>query len=233
MVPLPRRPVPRAARGQGDQVRTRRRVTLYSERFFPWLLDRVDPPELRTLRRDVLADVGTRILEIGFGTGLSLSGYPPSVRAIVAIDPADAMRRYAARRIAAWGGQVDMRVAAGERLPFADGSFDSAVSILTLCSVGDPVAVADELHRVLRPGGTLHVIEHVVAKTTRAARWQRRCDPVQHILGCGCHLTRDTEATLRRAGFRFERIGRGPLVGDPPLVNRLFPAIWGKAARER
>jgi ubiquinone/menaquinone biosynthesis C-methylase UbiE len=206
-------------------------VGVYSDLIFPWMLDRADPPALRGLRRDVLRDVGGRVLEIGFGTGLSLACYPREVRRIVAVEPAGAMNRFAAPRVEAWGGTLEMHTLAGERLPFPDASFDSAVSILTLCSVRDPAAVAGELRRVLRPGGGLHVIEHVAAATGRAAWCQRRLDPLHRVVACGCSLRRDTEATLVEAGFRFQRIERGPLTGDPPLVNRLFPAIWGKASR--
>jgi ubiquinone/menaquinone biosynthesis C-methylase UbiE len=196
------------------------------------LLDRADPAALQSLRREVLRDVSGRILEIGFGTGVSLPGYPPHVRRLVAIEPAASMARFSAPRIAAWGGSVEMHPLAGERLPFADAEFDSAVTLLTLCSVSDPVMVAGELCRVLRPGGALHFIEHVAASSPRAARWQRRLDPLQRVVACGCNLTRDTEATLAGVGFRFERIERGPLPGDPPLMKHLFPTIWGKAVRQ-
>ena len=84
-------------------------------------------------------------LSIGVGTG-RFAG-PLGVR--VGIDPARAVLDYAVER----GISVVRGVA--EALPFADGSFDYALSVTTICFVDDATTMLEEAYRVLRPGGTL------------------------------------------------------------------------------
>jgi ubiquinone/menaquinone biosynthesis C-methylase UbiE len=74
---------------------------------------------------------------------------------------------------------VEVIHAAAETLPMAERSFDTAVSVLTLCSVADPARVLAELHRVLRDDGRLIVLEHGLAETPGVAKWQARLDWLQ------------------------------------------------------
>lgn len=107
----------------------------------------------------------------------------------------------------------------GEALDFPDGEFDSAVATWVLCSVARPDAVAAQLRRVLRPGGTLLVIEHVRSDHPLVGALQGALDVVWPLFSGGCHLGRDTVEVLRAAGFTLEqattfRFGIPPL--DPP-----------------
>jgi ubiquinone/menaquinone biosynthesis C-methylase UbiE len=67
----------------------------------------------------------------------------------VGIDPAHAVLCYAAKR-----GIVAVQAVA-EALPFADGLFDRALCVTTICFVDDPGAMLHEARRVLKPGGVL------------------------------------------------------------------------------
>ncbi|MDE3065324.1 MAG: methyltransferase domain-containing protein, partial [Acidobacteriota bacterium] len=102
----------------------------------------------------------------------------------------------------------------GESVPLEDRSCDAALITFTLCTVADPQRVLSEVRRLLRPGGTLHVLEHGRAPDPGVARWQGRLDPLQQRLFDGCHLTRDVRETLASAGFEFiwseSRFARGP-----------------------
>ena len=71
-----------------------------------------------------------------------------------------------------------------------------------------------EVHRVVRPGGAFHFLEHGIAPDPGVVRWQRRIEPVQKRLAGGCHLTRDPVALVTAAGFTVEhvesRFAKGP-----------------------
>src|SRR5262249_33839656 len=125
-------------------------VSFYDEVVFPWLCDLVlGRPFVGRYRRELLEQVSGDVLELGFGTGLNLPHYPAHVRRITAIDPSRGMRRRARRRLARSRIQVELRLLGGERLPFADGSFDCVVSTWTLCSIRDVGRALAEAHRVL------------------------------------------------------------------------------------
>jgi len=158
---------------------------------FMWPLERA---YLGALRRKLIAGAQGRVLEIGAGTGASLQHYPhPAFDAVLA-DPEIAMLR----RVR---GSVPRLAAAAESLPFPGSSFDTVISMLVLCTVGDPERALAEVRRVLRPGGRLLLMEHVRSADPRAARMQSRLTPTWMSIARGCHLDRDTEATVRRAGF--------------------------------
>ena len=89
----------------------------------------------------------------------------------------------------------------GQSLPFADDSYDAALSTWTLCTIPDVAAALREVRRVLKPGGTLHFVEHGLAPDEPVRRWQRRLEPIQKRMVGGCHLTRPIVDLLTAAGF--------------------------------
>jgi len=176
---------------------------LYERRVFPWLNDKVNAdPALVQMRADALRDAHGETLEIGFGSGLNLEHYPAAVSKLVAIEPNDGMLVRARERIARVGFPVQVIQATAESLPLPERSVDTAVSMLTLCSVSDPDQVLEELHRVLRDGGRLLLMEHGLADDGGVARWQHRLDWLQSKIACGCHLDRPMLRLLQRRGFR-------------------------------
>jgi ubiquinone/menaquinone biosynthesis C-methylase UbiE len=154
-------------------------------------------------------------VEIGFGTGMNLPYYPDAVTSIVAIEPNGGMLDRANRRMAASRIPVVALENPAERLRLDTGSMDTAVSVLTLCSVADPAAVLAELRRVLAPGGRLIVVEHGLSDEPNVAKWQRRLNRMQNIVACGCHLTRSPKTMVEDAGFRFERVRQFCVPGAP------------------
>ena len=153
------------------------------------------------LRLRVCHGLVGRVVEIGFGSGLNVPYYPVEVTEVAAVEPSDVGWRLARKRVAASHVQVHRSGLDGQSLPLADDSFDTALSTWTVCTIPDPAAALLEMRRVLRPGGSLHFIEHGLAPDDRVRRWQRRLEPVQQRVAGGCHLTRPVVDLLRGAGF--------------------------------
>jgi ubiquinone/menaquinone biosynthesis C-methylase UbiE len=176
-------------------------------RVFPWLNDKLNAdPALERIRAEALTPARGRVVEIGFGTGLNLALYPQAVESVVAVEPNGGMHDRAVPRIKRSRIPVEFLAGAAESLPLPDAAFDTAVSVLTLCSVADPGRALQELRRVLRDDGRLLVLEHGLAEEASVARWQRRLSPVQMTVACGCHLTRSITDLIEHNGFRFETL---------------------------
>ncbi len=139
-------------------------------------------------------------LEIGGGTGANLAYYP-SEASVTFIEPDAHMVRRLRRRAALQSRDVAIVRQAGERLPFADASFDSVVTTLALCMVNDVDAVVGEARRALKPGGSFLFYEHVISPSARGRWWQRKLNPMWRCLTTGCNLDRDLTACIEGAGF--------------------------------
>jgi ubiquinone/menaquinone biosynthesis C-methylase UbiE len=99
-------------------------------------------------------------LEVAIGTGLNLPHYPPDVR-LIGIDLTPEMLALAVTRAKEIGRTIGLTEGDAEYLPFADRSFDTVVCTYSLCSVRDDARAISEMHRVLRPGGRLILVDHV------------------------------------------------------------------------
>lgn len=158
--------------------------------------------------RDRLVGVidGT-VLEIGAGAGANLSRYRRAA-AVWAIEP-DPQRAAHAQRVAEGAGvRAHVKVAVAEALPFAAASFDHVVSSLVFCSVTDQLLALDEIRRVLRPAGVLHMVEHVRPQTPMLAGLAHRVTPYWSQIAHNCHLDRPTVDTLRAGGWQVRILGR-------------------------
>ncbi len=153
------------------------------------------------LRERVCAGLYGDVVEIGFGSGHNVAFYPAEVRSVAAVEPADLGWRLAADRVAGSPVTITRSGLDGASLPFADASFDTAVSTWTLCTIPDVAQALSELRRVLRPGGTLHFVEHGLAPDPGVARWQHRLEPLQKRMVGGCHLTREIVPLVEAAGL--------------------------------
>ncbi|MHB8512725.1 MAG: class I SAM-dependent methyltransferase [Actinomycetota bacterium] len=157
-------------------------------------------------RRRLLEGAHGRIVEIGAGSGANFKFYPSEVTEVIAIEPEPYLRSKAVE--AARSAAVDVKVfdASADSIPLEDDSCDGAVFSLVLCSVPSQSKALSEAFRVLKSSGELRFYEHVrghgvvgaMQKISDATLWPMMCG--------GCHTNRDTVSSIKRAGFRIERL---------------------------
>lgn len=168
-------------------------------------------------RRDLLASLEGKVVEIGAGTGRSLPYYERAER-VVAVEPDESMAKRIEVRLPQVRVPVEVVSASADALPFPDESFDAAVAAFVLCTIPDPARAVAEIRRVLRSNGRLVLLEHVRG-TGRLASWQDRLTPLHRRIAGGCHLNRDTLATVARGGFDVTEVERVRLPEPIPLYR--------------
>ncbi|MFZ2016538.1 MAG: class I SAM-dependent methyltransferase [Nocardioides sp.] len=189
-------------------------MTWWTEHVVPRVTDiALRGREIGESRVRACAGLSGRVLEIGFGSGLNLLHLPAEVTGIGAVEPSDLGWSMSDRRRARSEVPVDRIGVDGQQIEAPDASYDAALCTFTLCTIPDPLAALAEVRRVVRPGGTLHFLEHGRSHDPGVARWQRRLDPLQQRVAGGCHLTRDAGALVEQAGMRLRSLETGALPG--------------------
>ena len=142
---------------------------------------------------------GAEILEIGVGTGKNFRHYPPFGR-VTAIDFSQRMLERACNKRRSHRTPVRLVLADVQELPYRARTFDAAIATFVFCSVPDPVLGLQEVRRVLRSGGKLLLLEHVLSQGRLLRRIMKRLAPLVCVL-CGARIDRDTVHNVHAAGF--------------------------------
>lgn len=140
------------------------------------------------------------VLEVAIGTGRSLPFYRAGTQ-LTGIELSPAMLEIARRQAAERGIDAELLEGDAADLPFEDGTFDTVVCALALCSIPDPERAVGEMARVLRPGGTLLLLDHIGSRwpLLYAAQWL-----VERITipAFGEHFTRRQRSLVEAAGLK-------------------------------
>lgn len=137
-------------------------------------------------------------LEVAIGTGRNLPFYPKGVR-VTGIDLSPGMLAIARQRAADLGIEADLSEGNAEALPFADHRFDTAVCVLSLCTIPNHAKAIAEMARVLKPGGKLLLLDHIGSRYWPVWAVQRLLEVF--TARNGEYMTRRPLPMLAEAGF--------------------------------
>src|SRR6266513_1306588 len=166
------------------------------------LLDRpFEGRRYRPLRPLLFQGLSGRILDAGVGTGRNFPFYPPDAT-VVGIDISPAMLAQAERRLNEAAAPVELLGMDVTRLDFPDGSFDAAVATFLFCALDKELQVPGlrELGRVVKPGGSIRLLEYV----RPSGPWRRFLTRLWQpwiAWAYGASFDRNTEAYIPEAGL--------------------------------
>ena len=203
-------------------------MSFYERQVLPRLIDvLLSQSQFERRRAASAAGLSGTIVEIGFGSGRSVSHYPKEVERVFAVDPSSVGKKLAAGRVALSAAVIDYVGLDGEDLPLDDASVDHALSTWTLCTIPDAKRALREIWRVLKPGGTLHFIEHGRSTHLGVARWQDRLTPLQQRVAGGCQLNRQIDEMITSAGLDILSLHH-PAISGPKVFSYMYEGIAAK-----
>jgi len=205
-------------------------VGFYEEQVLPRVIDvLLGNRRMAKLRRRTVEGLSGTVVELGFGSGPNVPLYPPTVERVLAVDPSLTGRRLAAKRLAVSPVPVEFVGLDGEHLPLDDASVDDALSTWTLCTIPHADLALREVHRVLRPGGRLHFLEHGLCPDPRVAARQHRLNGLQRRIGGGCNLDRDIAGLLEASPLQVESMSTFFIQG-PKVLSWMYAGTAVKPA---
>ncbi len=167
------------------------------------------------LRAQACEGLAGTVVELGAGSAANAGFFPDAVEHVWAVEPNAVARKRAAKRLADHPAPLEFVGLDGQQLPLEDASVDAALSTFTLCTIPDADAALSEVHRVLRPGGTLHFVEHGRAPDEKVVQWQDRLNGIQQRVAGGCNLNRPIADLVEHAGLTVEQLTADYLPGMP------------------
>jgi len=193
-------------------------------------LSRVENYGLSEKRAEFIAPAYGKTVELGTGTGLNLPHYPPAVTELILTEPYPHMVAKLEEKIRHDPRRIQLTVASADKLPFEDGSIDTVVAAMILCTVPDPDPALREIERVLKPGGQYLFLEHVRNPDPKVARKQDIIQKGWYWFGNECHCNRPTVDTLRSSSLVVEDLTETKMPGAWEFIEAM---VIGRAVRPK
>ncbi len=154
---------------------------------------------VRKLRREIIKRASGNVLEVSAGTGKNFPHYEKNIQ-LTATDMSAGMLALAVKRAENLRLNAAYAVMDGEVLSFADNTFDTVVSSLTLCTFYEPVAALREMARVCKTDGRILLLEHGKSSNGWLARFQDKMAD-RHAARLGCWWNREPQEIAKQAGL--------------------------------
>ena len=169
---------------------------------------------------------GGRVLEVGVGTGKNFP-FHPSGSEVTGVDLSERMLAQAQQKAEKMDYAIELREMDTQQLDFADDSFDAAIATFVFCSVPAPVVGLSELARVVKPGGSIVLLEHVrIERPAILGKLMDWLDPLV-VRMMGAHINRRTADTVQLAGLEVDRVEELAARGLVKLIVARSPSRNG------
>ncbi|MCL6590361.1 MAG: class I SAM-dependent methyltransferase [Firmicutes bacterium] len=154
-------------------------------------------------RQRFLKDATGKTLEAAAGPGFNFGFYPPGIE-LTAVDFSPVLLKMAAGRAAEYGLTVNLVQADVESLSYPENSFDTIVSVLSLCAYEDPVKVLRNFNKWCKPEGKILLFEHGVGGGNKLITWFFTRIDNWNFKHHACHTNLNIKNTVLESGLVIE-----------------------------
>ena len=191
--------------------------------FYDFGLALVERKILGKLRAQLLSPLRGTIVDVGAGTGANLPYFNAGTN-VIALEPDRSMAQRLEAKLARTQARVELRIEDDSTLDsIAERSVDAVLATLVLCTIPDPAATLRRVKRILKPTGTLVILEHVRSPGT-VGKLQDVLAPAWRIVADGCNLNRDTKTTIAKAGFDVHALRTERFIKVAPIQYLVYGA---------
>ena len=204
-------------------------MNFYEKYVLPKLLDCTCGSKPIKLQREKIVPLANgKVLEIGIGSGLNFDFYNfDKISEVIGVDPAVRSVAIARSRASNLHSKISFIESTAESIDLDSSTFDSVVIGYSLCTIPNPMQALAEVHRLLKPGGSLFFMEHGLAPEPNVQKWQNRITPIWKKFAGGCNLNRDIEELILAGGFKFKDLKKKYIKG-PKIASFLY---YGEAPK--